>query len=97
MSDDKVKSLIHKIGLKYNLRDNIVNKIVNSPYRFTREIMTHLDFEKIKNEDDFKNLKTNFIYQYIGKIYTQFSVLERHRGRGFRLKNMHNLKKNNDE
>ena len=31
VSVDKIKTLTHKIGLKYNLRDEIITKIINSP------------------------------------------------------------------
>jgi len=72
VDDDKVKVLIHKLGLKYNLQDNVINKIINSPYQFTRETIKSLELENIESEEDFKKLKTNFIYLYIGKLYTNY-------------------------
>ena len=73
IDEDKVKKLIHKIGLKYNLQDKIINKIISSPYQFTRETIKNLEFDNIETEEDFSKLKTNFIYLYIGKLYTDFN------------------------
>ena len=42
VDESEIKKLIHRIGLKYNLRDDIVNKIHVSPYRFTREKIVEL-------------------------------------------------------
>lgn len=75
--DDKVKILIHKIGLKFNLRDDEVRKIVSSPYKFTRDTIFSLEIKDIETEEEFNNLKTNFIYPYIGKLYTNFKVYEK--------------------
>lgn len=99
MNDDKVKLLIHKIGLKYNLQDNIINKIVNSPYKFTRETITNLNIDDIETEEDFNKLKTNFIYMYIGKLYTNFSIFKKQKTQGEKLVEYHNLnnKKKNEQ
>lgn len=70
--EDKIRALIHRIGLKYNLQDKVINKIINSPYQFTRETIKNLEFENIESEEDFNRLKTNFIYLYIGKLYTTY-------------------------
>lgn len=75
VDEDKVKMLIHKIGLKYNLQDNIINKIINSPYQFTRETIKSLELDNIESEEDFEKLKVNFIYLYLGKLYTNYDKL----------------------
>lgn len=77
VDNGKLKMLIHKIGLDFNLRDDDIKKIVSSPYKFTREKISNLELEGIKNEEDFNKLKTNFIYPYIGKIYTTYRVYEK--------------------
>lgn len=75
--EKKIEALIHSLGLKYNLQDDIIKKIVNSPYKFTKEIITNLNFEDINTEEEFDNLKVNFIYKYIGKFYTTYDRLVR--------------------
>lgn len=85
VDDDKIKILIHKLGLKYNLQDKIIKKIVNSPYKFTRETITNLDFSGIETEEDYNKFKTNFIYLYIGKIYTSYNILMKFRNQRNRL------------
>lgn len=79
VDDKKINALIHSIGLKYGLQDEVIKKIVNSPYRFTREVITHLDFDNIETEEQFNELKTNFIYRYLFKLYTNYDKLERNR------------------
>lgn len=75
--EDKIKSLIHSIGLKYNLQDDVIKKIVHSPYKFTRKMISELQINDEITEEEFNKLKTNFIYPYIGKIYSQFDVLNK--------------------
>lgn len=75
VDEDKVKMLIHKIGLKHNLQDSVINKIINSPYQFTRETIKSLELDNIKSEEDFEKLKVNFIYLYLGKLYTNYDKL----------------------
>lgn len=86
-NDDKtIKSLIHKIGLKYNLQDHIVNKIINSPYKFTRETITNLNINPDITEEEFNELKTNFIYLYIGKLHTNYRVVNKQKNQSLKLK-----------
>jgi len=73
---DKVDKLIHSIGLEHNLQDSIIRKIVNSPFKFTRETIVNLELQD-KTEEEFKEIKTNFIYLHIGKLYTSFPIYEK--------------------
>jgi len=75
IDEEKVRRLIHRIGLEFNLKDEDVKKVISSPYKFTREVITNLDLENIKTEEELKELKTNFIYQSIGKLYVNFRML----------------------
>lgn len=97
VDNDKVKSLIHKIGLKHNLQDSVINKIVNSPYRFTREVIVNMNLESINNEEDFNKLKTNFMFMYIGKLYTTYNIYKKLLNQKSKLKEYHNLKQNKNE
>jgi len=90
---DKVKLLIHRIGLKHNLQDKIINAIVHSPYKFTRKVITDLSIDDNITEEQFNELKTNFIYLYIGKLYTNFSILNKFK----KLKKTKNNNLNNRE
>ena len=77
IDDDKINKLIHRIGLEFQLRDEEVRKIVNSPYKFTREKITNLSLDGIETEEDFNKIKTNFIYVYIGKLYTSYPIYKK--------------------
>jgi hypothetical protein len=66
----KVKNLIHSIGLKYNLRDIEVLEIIESQFRFAQEEIKNLDFKK-------EDIKTNFIYKYIGKLYIDTKTINK--------------------
>jgi hypothetical protein len=75
--DPRLKKLIHSIGLEFNLQDDIVKKIVQAQFKFTRETISNLDVKDNMTEEEFKELKTNFIYTHIGKLYTNFMVYEK--------------------
>jgi hypothetical protein len=77
--NDRIKKLIHSIGLKYNLQDDVINKIIGSPYKFTRIKMTELSIHDDILEEDYNKLKTNFIYPHIGKLYTNFDICTKFR------------------
>jgi hypothetical protein len=97
MSDDKVKSLIHKIGLKYHIGDIITNKIINSQYRFVRDKITNLNIEGIETEEEFNKLKKNFIFLYLGKIYASYHTFKRHKAHKEKISNYHSLNKKKNE
>lgn len=63
--EQKVNDLIHCIGLKNNLRDSEVKEIIESQFRFTYETIRNLDL----TEKQIEEIKTNFIYKYLGKLY----------------------------
>lgn len=75
IDEGEIKRLIHRIGLKYNLRDDIVNKILVSPYKFTREKITELELKEVVDREDVEALKTNFMYLHIGKLYISIDRL----------------------
>lgn len=75
IDEGEIKRLIHRIGLKYNLRDDIVNKILVSPYKFTREKITELELKEIVDREDAEALKTNFMYLHIGKLFISIDRL----------------------
>lgn len=90
IDDKKVKALIHSLGLKYGLQDDVINKIVNSPYKFTRETISNMELEHIESEEELEKIKTNFIYSYIGKLYIKFYFILKIR----QLKEIIQLRKN---
>jgi len=75
--EEKIKRLIHKIGLEFQLQDEVIKKIVNSPYKFTRETIHDLPLVGIETEEDFEKIKTNFIYVHIGKLYTTYNIYKK--------------------
>lgn len=64
LNDAKTNQLIHKIGLKYNLRDIIIRNIVESQFKFTYDKIRSFDLE-----GDLTKQNLNFYYKYIGKLY----------------------------
>jgi hypothetical protein len=78
---DKVKILIHRIGLKYHLKDDDIRKIITSPYLFARETITDLSIDDNISENDFNKLKTNFIFPKIGKFYVKYNVVRRYQNK----------------
>ena len=86
----KISLLIHKLGLKYKLSDNIVKELVESPYEFASIIMKQLNIDDISDED-IKDLKTNFNFLALGKLYMEESLIKR------RIKQKENINKVNKE
>lgn len=77
LDGNEVKKLIHRIGLKNNLKDDIINKIIVSPYKFAREIIPELELKEIQTENELHNIKTNFNFLYIGKLFVNFDRLKK--------------------
>lgn len=74
----KIKDIIHTIGLNNNMKDEDVRNIIESQFRFTSKIIKELNLSNLSKEQ-IDNLKTNFNYKYIGKLYTNSTVVERHK------------------
>lgn len=71
----QVNKLIHRIGLKYNLKDSDVKSILESQFRFTYETIKELELSELTDEE-LEELKTNFQYKYIGKLYINKDILK---------------------
>lgn len=98
MDEDKIKALIHKVGLNNHLQDKVINHIVNSPYKFTRQTIAELDIPEEITEEEFNKLKTNFIYRSIGKLYTSYTFFQKIKRQKEFLKQYHkNKQEQNDE
>ena len=65
----KIKALIHKFALKYNLRDKDMKELSESRYEFTHSIIKGLDLTEVKNKEDLLTIKTNFVYMGFGKLF----------------------------
>lgn len=76
LDDIKIKKLIHSIGLKYNLSDEVVKKIVESPYEFSREKFKELNLDDIETEEEFEKTKTNFMYPSFFKLVTDYYTVK---------------------
>jgi len=77
MKNKSVKNLIHSIGLRHNLSDNIVKNIVESQFEFARKTMNEIDYTKINSEEDFDKLKKTFYFKGLGRIYIHKISLKR--------------------
>lgn len=73
----KVKKLVHKLGLKYNLRDVEIQEIVNSQFEFTAEKYRELDLKVVNSEEELNKLKTTFIYKAFGRLYISVALIKR--------------------
>lgn len=69
--EKKLKKLYHSIALKYNMTDDELKELVNSPYEFSREKIRALQLDDVE-EEEFNKLKTNFMYRYLGKFYIEY-------------------------
>ena len=79
--DKKIKDLIHSIGLKHNLQDEIIKKIIESPYLFTLEKLKELDLTPDVTEEEFNTLPTVFMYRCFGKLLVDYKLLRARKNR----------------
>jgi hypothetical protein len=80
INEKKINNLIHTLGLLNNLQDEEIRLIVESQFRFTYETIKNLNFENLSNEE-IDDLKKVFYYKYIGKIYTDSEIIQKHNNR----------------
>lgn len=73
----KIDKLIHKLGLKYNMRDEDMKELIESPYLFTHEKLKELDLSNVQSEKELDKLKTNFLYKAFGRLYVSFPLIAR--------------------
>lgn len=74
----KVANITHTVGLNNNLMDSQIREIVESQFRFTYKTIKSMGLSDMTDEE-IDNLKTNFYYKYIGKLYTDKNIIARHR------------------
>lgn len=66
INEAKVDKIIHSLSLKYNIPKEEMKKIVNAQFDFAYQEIIKMDLKDLENLD---NIKTNFLFKYIGKIY----------------------------
>jgi len=80
VDDAKVKSIMHTIGLNNNLTDEQIKHIVEAQFRFTWEEIRKIEFEGLTAEE-IDELKTNFYFKYIGKLYANSITIAKQKRR----------------
>lgn len=90
LNQDKVKALIHRIGLRHNLSDDVVKDIIGAPYEFAEKEIRKLKLMDITSEEELEKTKTNFLFKHIGRIYVLYSSIQSKRNR---IKNMNKVNK----
>ena len=88
----KVQQLMHSVGLNHGLTAQQIKEIVESPFEFTAETIKELDLDNVTTEEELSEIKTNFNYRALGKLYLHFPLLAR---RIKQRKNILNLNKKN--
>ena len=67
--DKKSKEVIKKLTNKYNLSEEEVIEIIQSPFIFIRKTITSIDLTNVKSDEEFEKTIKNFNIPYIGKLY----------------------------
>jgi len=84
----KIDMLIHRLSLKYRLSKETIRNIVDSPYIFADKIVREINLDKVNTEEELKDIKTNFNFKGLGKLYVSYPLLE---NRNRRMNSMNNL------
>lgn len=86
----KIKGLIHSLGLKYKLPDEVIKDMVDTPYRFTKEVISNMDIPEGLSKEEFEGLKRSFRYLAIGTVYLDYNLYKKY---WFKKKQMDNINK----
>lgn len=78
VQDKKTKDIYHSVGLINNLKDEQINDIVNSQYKFVYETIKHMVLEGLTPEE-IDEQKRTFVFKYLGKMYTDSEVIRRYK------------------
>lgn len=76
MTNKDIIKLYHKVGLDTRIEDDVVREIVESQYKFAKEKINEIEFNKELTEEEYNNIKTNFTFKFLGKIYTNYRIVE---------------------
>ena len=76
IKDKVIQKILKEAEEGFGLTPQQLEDICDSWATFIRNTIVDLDFDDIQNEEEFKELKTNFNIPYIGKLYTSFKNLE---------------------
>jgi hypothetical protein len=76
IDNKKIKDLIHKLGLKYKLSDDVIKEIVESPYEFGSIIIKKLELDELENIEQLDDIKTNFMFTGFSKLYINPAALK---------------------
>lgn len=72
----KLKDLYHKVGLMNNLNGDMIKKIHESQFEFAKQETDRIDISKIEDKGVFNELKTNFLFKFLGKLYADWRLVE---------------------
>lgn len=92
INNDKVDKLIHKIALKYNMRDEDMKKLVNSPYEYTFSEINKMELDKIETIEELNETKTNFIYTAFFKLVVDWNTINSKLNRKNNIKHINSTK-----
>lgn len=73
-----LKSAFKKASLRLGIPYTTVQLVYDCCWKFMRATLASLDMEHM-TEEDFRKTDTNFNIPYIGKLYTGYDKVERHK------------------
>lgn len=76
LDDDKIKKIIHSMALKYNMSDDDMKNLVNSPYEFTYNKIKEMKLDEISTKEELDNTNTNFIYRSFFKLVVDWITIK---------------------
>lgn len=73
-----LKSAFKKASLRLGIPYKDVQLVYSCFWKFIKETLSSLDIEHM-TEEDFKTIAVNFNIPYIGKLYTEYNKVEKHK------------------
>lgn len=72
-----LNSVIDQTARRLGINPKYTSLIYKSYWKFVRERIAELELEKME-EQDFKEVSTNFNIPYIGKLYTNYDKIKKY-------------------
>lgn len=91
ISEVKIKNLIHSMALKYNMSDEDMKNLLNSPYEFAKIKINKMDLKSIETKEELDKTKTNFMFRSLFKLVVEWRTVNG------KLKKRDNINKENNK
>lgn len=78
-NDKQLKEELQRLSFKHNVPIDVIYFIYKTPYEFIKNTIDNFDKFGDITEEDFNNLRVSFNIPSIGKLYTNWDIINKKR------------------